>query len=79
MIVNLVSLLALLRPLGLPAAAISVTLNHLTSSVILLKAFHRESGMPHRRFWAFALSDWDVARKALGRREPKTVGSPGGL
>lgn len=67
MIVNVGVMLALLGRIGLPAAALGVTLSHVVSSVILLGAFRAVSRMPLRRFWAFSRRDWDPLIQAFGR------------
>jgi O-antigen/teichoic acid export membrane protein len=67
MVVNIAVMLALLGRIGLPAAAIGVTVSHLVSSVILLAAFQRVSGMSFGRFWAFSRGDWEPVVRAFGR------------
>jgi O-antigen/teichoic acid export membrane protein len=79
MVANLTTMVALIRKFGLPAAALAITLNHLVSSLILLEAFHRVSGMPRRRFWALTRSDWGLIQRAAGRLRPAMGGSADGL
>jgi PST family polysaccharide transporter len=67
MVVNVGVMLALLAPMGLPAAALGVSLSHLVSSAILLGGFRSVSGMPVRRFWEFQRSDWAPVTRALTR------------
>lgn len=65
MFVNL-TLMALLLPVfGLHGAAISVTVNYLISSAILVVAFSHFSGMSIREISAFKRSDFDPVKNAI--------------
>jgi O-antigen/teichoic acid export membrane protein len=69
MVVNITIMLALLGRIGLPAAAVAVTMSHLVSSAMLLVAFQWVSGMSFGQFWAFSRQDWEPVVRAF-RRTP---------
>jgi O-antigen/teichoic acid export membrane protein len=69
MIVNFATLLALLPGLGLSAAALAVTLNHMCSGAILLTSFHNISGVRPAEFWRFRRSDWESLTRKMGWKQ----------
>jgi len=69
-VVNLVALLCLLPVIGLPAAALSITLSYLTSSAIVTLGFVRLSRLDCRQTFWLSRSDLAVAHQAISRLLP---------
>ena len=63
-IVNIVTLLALMPLIGLAGAAIAMTNSYFISSAILVIAFRRATGMGLRQMWLFRRSDWSMLAQA---------------
>lgn len=67
MITNLAALWLLLPILGLPGAAIGVTVSYFVSSTILMFAFSKYSGMKLQTIWSIKRSDWTMIADFLRR------------
>ncbi len=69
--VNIVVLWLLMPVMGLPAAALAMTLSYLTSSVIITLGFLRFSRLDPRETICLDRSDWVVVHRAIMRFSPR--------
>jgi len=65
-VVNFIGILVLLPRLGLVGAAWAMTLGYVASSLVLLVAFGRASGLGLREAWAPRAGDAAALRRAAG-------------
>jgi O-antigen/teichoic acid export membrane protein len=74
--VNFGAMFWLLPVLGLAGAAVSMSMNYLVSSAILLIAFAWISKMPQREFWRFRKDDFSSLTDAIRRLRKKASPAP---